>query len=334
MSATAIEQLLKSDEPAVRFLARVQGLGEDPDSRPASRERKLIPQSPRVRTMLSEMRPDGLIPRGTYDKWLGGHWVLAFLSEIGYPPGDKRLAPTANRCANWALGISATLIDGRWRRCASQQSYAVLYLMKLGFYDARCDALVEKLIEWQWPDGGWNCDKHPEASHSSFHESLLPMRALFHYAGVTGNAEALRSARKVAKLFLERKLLRRKSSGEIIDPAFAQLQYPYHWRYNILHGLKAMAEAGLVRDPRCAEALDVLEDKRLGDGGFPCEKREYVVRKKGSKAKSLVDWGPTSVRRMNPWVTLDAMYVLRLAQRYEDQNTNRHESSRIHTNHR
>src|SRR5687768_1466748 len=231
-TSTAVEQLLASSEPAVRYLARVQALGESPTSRAAARERAKIPASPIVSKMLSEMRPDGLIPRGVYDKWLGGHWVLAFLSGIGYPPGDERLRPMADRCAAWALGISGKLIDGRWRRCASQQAYALLYLIKLGFYDERCDRLADKLIEWQWPDGGWNCDKHREASHSSFHESLLPMRALVHYADVTGHADAKRAADKVAKFFLERKLMRRKSDGEIITPKFLKIHYPYHWRYN------------------------------------------------------------------------------------------------------
>jgi hypothetical protein len=271
----------------------------------------MIPASPLVTRLLSEMRADGLIPRGPYDKWLGGHWVLAFLSEIGYPPGDKRLRPLADQCAAWALGMSGKLIDGRWRRCASQQSYALLYLIKLGFQDERCDRLAEKLIEWQWPDGGWNCDRHPQASHSSFHESLLPMRALSHCADATGRADATRAAKKVAKFFLGRKLMRRKSDGEIISPKFLEIHYPYHWRYNILHALKAMAESRLIGDRRCGEAIDVLRGKQLSDGGFPCEKREYVVGTESMKAKSLVDWGPISRRRMNPWVTLDALYVLR-----------------------
>jgi len=312
-TSAAIEQLLASDEPAVRYLTRVQVQGESPTSRAAARERTMIPSSPLVTKMLSEMRPDGLIPRNPYDKWLGGHWVLAFLSEIGYPPGDERLAPLANRSADWAMGISAKLIDGRWRRCASQQSYALLYLMKLGFYDERCDRLADKLIEWQWPDGGWNCDKHPRASHSSFHESLLPMRAFFHYAEVTGCAAAKRAAEKVAKMFLERKLMRRKSTGEIITPKFLEIHYPYHWRYNILHGLKAFAEANLIRDRRCREAIDVLRGKQLADGGFPCERRQYAVGTRTTLAKSLVNWGPVSTRRMNPWVTIDALYVLRAA---------------------
>src|SRR5687768_11236751 len=223
-TSAAIEQLLASGEPAVRYLARVQALAESPTSRAAARERAKIPSSPLVATLLSEMQPaDGLLPRGTYDKWLGGHWVLSFLSEIGYPPGDRRLTPLADRSAAWALGMSGKLINGRWRRCASQQSYALLYLMKLGFYDERCDRLADKLIEWQWPDGGWNCDKRPEASHSSFHESLLPMRALFHYAGATGCAGAMRAAKRVATFFLERKLMRRKSDGEIISPKFLEI---------------------------------------------------------------------------------------------------------------
>ena len=313
-NSAAIEQLLASDEPAVRYLTRVQVLGESSRGKAAARERAKIPSSPLVTKLLAEMRTaDGLIPRTTYDKWLGGHWVLAFLSKIGHPPGDQRLAPLANRSADWALGISAKMIDGRWRRCASQQSYALLYLMKLGFYDERCDRLADKLIEWQWPDGGWNCDKDPRASHSSFHESLLPMRALFHYAGVTGRADAKRAAEKVANMFLERKLMRRKSTGEIITPKFLEIHYPYHWRYNILHGLKACAEANLIRDRRCREAVEVLKSKQLADGGFPCEKREYVLGTRGTKPKSLVDWGPVSTRRRNEWVTVDALYVLRAA---------------------
>jgi hypothetical protein len=310
-TTAAVDQLLASDEPAVRYLTRISALGESPTARAAARERAKIPSSPLVTKLLSEMRRDGLIPRGTYDKWLGGHWALAFLSELGYSPGDKRLKPLADRCAEWALGIPATLIDGRWRRCASQQGYALLYLMKLGFRDERCDRLVERLMEWQWPDGGWNCDKDPAATHSSFHESLLPMRALFMFAESSGRADVKRAAMKAAKMFLERKLFRRKSSGEVIDPRFLELHYPYHWRYNILHGLKAMAEAGLIADRRCGEALRMLASLQLRDGGFASPKRPYNLGVEKASPRSPVDFGPYGKGRMNPFVTIDALYVLR-----------------------
>src|SRR5688500_5827089 len=89
-TSSAVERLLASSEPAVRYMARVQARGESPTSTAAARERAKIPASPIVSKLLSEKRPaDGLIPRGVYDKWLGAHWVLAFLSEIGDPPGDE-----------------------------------------------------------------------------------------------------------------------------------------------------------------------------------------------------------------------------------------------------
>ena len=43
-------------------------------------------------------------------------------------------------------------------------------------------ARSQRLVEWQWPDGGWNCDRHPSASHSSFNESFAAIRALGAYA--------------------------------------------------------------------------------------------------------------------------------------------------------
>jgi hypothetical protein len=309
-----VEDLLGSDEPVVRYLTRVLALGEWPDSGQAQREREKIPSGTLARALLGEVGRDGLIHgRGPYSKWRGCHWVLAFLSELGYPPGERKLRAMADRAATWALSIEPRMIDGRWRRCASQQAYAVLYLMKLGFYDARCDALVERMIQWQWADGGWNCDKRPQACHSSFHESLLPMRSLFHYASQTANAEARAAANRAARMFLERKLFRRKSDGELIDPRFLELHFPYHWRYNILHALKGMAEAGLIGDRRCGEALRVLKSKRLADGGFASPKRPYKLGLANISMVSPADFGPYGAARANPFVTIDALYVLRRA---------------------
>jgi hypothetical protein len=55
-------------------------------------------------------------------------------------------------------------INGRWRRCACQKGGAVYSLLKLGLEDSRVEQLVQLLLKWQWPDGGWNCDKHTESS--------------------------------------------------------------------------------------------------------------------------------------------------------------------------
>lgn len=37
--------------------------------------------------------------------------------------------------------------------------------------DPRLDTLAAELVESQWPDGGWNCDRKAHVTHSSFNES-------------------------------------------------------------------------------------------------------------------------------------------------------------------
>ncbi len=138
--------------------------------------------------------------------------------------------------------------------CASQQGNALLAVTRLGLVDDRAQRLAERLLHWQWPDGGWNCDKEPTADTSSFMETLPPMRGLAAYAAVSGDVEAGRAAERAAEVFLERRLFKRRSDGRVIIPEFTKLHYPLYWHYDVLGGLKARpnsAEAA-TRLRRCA----------------------------------------------------------------------------------
>jgi hypothetical protein len=208
-------------------------------------------------------------------------------------------------------------IAGRVRRCASQEGNALYALLALGLADPRTDELARRLIGWQWPDGGWNCDKNPGAVHSSFMESLIPLRGLALHAQITDSPASQEAADRAAEVFLKRRLYRRQSDGSIIHHDFVRLHYPCYWHYDILFGLKVLAEGGYIADDRCQDALDLLESKRLRDGGFPAEKKYYQVGGKSRSGQSLVDWGGTSKRRLNEWVTADALYVLRAAGRLD-----------------
>jgi hypothetical protein len=314
-------RLMQSEDPSVRYKVRTGVLGVDPGAADLKELRAEIRQSPRVRALLEARDADGRLPWPPYRKWIGAHWVLAHLADLGYPPGDKSIEPLVDQAASWSLGIQARVIAGRPRRCASQQGNTLLSLIRLGFFDERAHELARRLRSWQWPDGGWNCDKRPSASHSSFHETLIPMRALAAYAYRTRDAAAATSARRAAELFLERRLYRRRTTGAVIEQRFTELHYPYYWQYTILHALVGMGEQALLADPRCADALELLESKRLADGSFPAERRYYrVVRDPAAPGSgvSTVDWGTASTarrRRGNDLVTADALAVLRRAGR-------------------
>ncbi len=320
MTHTIIERLLTSDEPAVHYRTYVDVLGGKPESPQAAALRAEIPAGRAASLLLSERNRQGLLPYHPYNKWLGAHWVLAMLAELGYPPGDGSLKLLLEGSYHWLLSDHhlkhALMIDGRMRRCASQEGYCIYYSLALGIADERTQELADRLIRWQWPDGGWNCDKNPPASHSSFMESLIPLRALALYGGVSGDLAALQAVERAAEIFLKRDLFRRRQDGSVMNPEFVQLFYPYYWHYNILAGLKAMAEIGCIGDPRCRAALDLLESKRLDDGGFPAERKYYQVTDRQISGRSRLDWGGVSTKAANDFVTVDALYVLRAAGRW------------------
>lgn len=314
-----IDRLLASDDPCLHFRTLVYALGEDLASPRVRKVREAVRSSPRVQSLLSLRDGSNRIPYGAYAKWFGCHWTLATLAELGYPSGDESLIPLREDLLAWLLGAahwkSIKTINGRVRRCASQEALAIYSLLTLGLADARVDELASRLLRWQWPDGGWNCDKNPAAVNSSFTETLIPMRGLSLFARTTGSEQAHAAVERAAEVFLKRRLHLRVTDGTVIRHEFVELHYPCYWHYDILFGLKVMAEAGLIRDPRCNEALNLLETKRLPDGSFPAEARYYRTTGALSTGRSLVDWGGASKRRMNEWVTADALYVLRAARR-------------------
>ena len=319
MSEPIVDELLRSPEPSIRWKVRTRVLGEAEDAPAVRRLRREIRRSPRVEALLVHRDADG--PSNVYAKWQGAHWVLAALAELGYPSGDKTLTPMARKvCDAWLAPdmMRDRIVAGRHRRCGSIQGNALFAVSRLGLLQDRADRLATLLTRWQWPEGGWNCDRKPGASSPSFMETLVPMRALAAYAarGGSGARAALSAAERAAEVFLERRLFRRRSTGEVIRTDFVQLHYPLYWHYDVLGGLVALAEAGRIDDERCADALDLLESKRLPDGGWPAEARYYRrVGDEQSVSGSYVDWGGTDRRHFNPWVTADALAVLTAAGR-------------------
>ncbi len=318
---TIVEKLLGCQEPSIRYKIRTKLQDEDPHSPGIIALREEIRHSPRVDALLHPPERMSGIAQHVYRKFAGAHWVLASLADIGTPPGDPRIAPLAElvyACWLHPRHVQCLLVlDGRVRKCASQEGNAIYSLITLGFSDQRIEQLADILMKTQWPDGGWNCDRRPQACHSSFWESLLPLRGLSLYARISGNPKAREASERTAELFLKRHLFRRLRDGAVMNNEFTSLHYPCYWHYDILAGLKVMSEAGFLSDPRCNDALDLLESKRLPEDGWAAEGKYYRMSKTptGSGGCELVSWGVSGKTRMNEWVTADALAVLHAAGR-------------------
>jgi hypothetical protein len=322
--------LLASDEPSIRLQVRL-GV-EAPNEAEVTKLREQVRRSSRVATLLSERNANGTISGHPYQKWSGAHWVLVTLAELGYPPGDETLIPLRERTLDWLFSddylASLGKVHGLPRLHGSIEGNALWAMLSLGLAGERAEALAERLRTRQWPDGGWNCDRKASGRTSSFAESLIPLRALRLHAQLRSDSDSAAAAAEAGEFFLHRKLYRRLRDGSVMHPAFVQLHYPCYWHYDILFGLTVLSETAQIGDPRCSEALDLLESKRLPDGGFPAEHRYYRhTRAMVPSQRSLVDWGGVSRRKLNPWVSARAAVVLHAAGRPVDPSADTAEAA-------
>ncbi|HSU36061.1 MAG TPA: hypothetical protein VLJ88_10415 [Propionibacteriaceae bacterium] len=283
-----ITWLLASDEPAIRALARRDLLGEEVP--PAS-------GGPRV---------DRLLRHGTeghpYRKWTGVHWRLISLAELGVDPTLERVQELTDLVLTWLSGVSYPEGEGLPRRHASIEGNALAACCRLGRRDdPRADRLAGLLEGWQWPDGGWNCDQRASGRRSSFHETLGPMWGLHEF----GRREP---AERAAELLLEHRLF--MSGDRVINKQFTDLRFPPYWHYDILQALLILSRMGLVSDPRAADALDVVEQKRRPDGRWAAN--GYWWRATGDVSRELVDWWRGEP---NDMITLNALRVLKASGR-------------------
>jgi hypothetical protein len=87
------------------------------------------------------------------------------------------------------------------------------------------------------------------------------------------------------------------------------MHQPPFWHYDFFRALVVLARMGRAGDPRAADALELLEERRLADGRWRPGGRWW--RAPGSKGSNVevVDWGsgPSDL------LTLDALRVLAVA---------------------
>jgi hypothetical protein len=311
LRSAAVDWLLASDEPGIVLQTKRDLLGdEDPP------ERSRVLDGPKVRTLLAGQQTDGGFGVNVYAKWAGAHWRLVSLVELGLPAGEPRALAAAETVLGWLTGKGhrsrIPVIDGLTRRCGSQEGNALAVCCRLGLADdPRVRLLAESLVDWQWPDGGWNCDKKATGYRSSFNESLPPMWGLHEYWLATGETAAHEASLRTAELFLDHRIFRTLATGEPIKSTVVDLHWPPYWHYDYLQALVVLARMGLAADPRAGDALDLLEEKRLADGRWRAGAKWW--RPPGSKGSNVevVDWGSGP----SEMLTLNALRVLGAAGR-------------------
>jgi hypothetical protein len=170
------------------------------------------------------------------------------------------------------------------------------------YFGERSERLVDRLLSEQLVDGGWNCETERGSLRSSFHTTICVLEGLLAFETAFGARSAITESRRRAQEYLmERRLLRRLSTGEIIDPAWTRFAFPTLWHYDVLRALDYLRAAGVTPDARVDEAVAVVIERRQDSGDWLLD-----VRHRNTLHEELAG----AVSEPSRWNTLRARRVL------------------------
>src|ERR671917_2311658 len=317
---SVLRWLLDSD-PSIRWQAMRDLIGA-PDEEVAAERAKVATEGIGAR-LLALQGADG--------SWAGAAWnrgwdstmhVLSLLRELGLDPSSDE--------AQRAVGLVRDRVtwrgwdwDGTWRGldwdgtpffagevepCINGQVAA-----SGAYFGQDVQRIVDRLLGEQLSDGGWNCEAANGSTRSSFNTTICVLEALLEHEWAAGASPEVTAARlRGQEYLLERRLFRRRSTGEAIerdrkgDAAWTRFAFPTWWHYDVLRGLEYLRSAGVTPDERVAEAIELVVSKRDGDGRWPLETRYPGVM------PIELDEGEG---RPSRWNTVRALRVLRWYER-------------------
>lgn len=278
VDASLLDWLLDSD-PVLRWQVERDVAGAPPKVWQATRAR--IGSEGFGAELLSKQDSDGqwaggaFFPEGYFDSeeakepgqpWIATTWVLRDLREWGLDASV--LAGTAVKIdenSSWEYD-SLPYWGGEIDVCIN--SYTLASGAWLG-------ADVSRLKKWfpehRLADGGWNCEaEEGNSTRSSFHSTLNAVRGMLQYEQITGDEDLRQTRHAGEEYLLERRLLYRASTGDLVGEFVKKFVYPNRHRYSALFALDHFREASLFEgtppDQRLADAIEVVRAERQSDG--------------------------------------------------------------------
>lgn len=266
---SVLHWLLDSD-PSIRWQVMRDLLDEPHEA--IARERSRVASEGWGARLLDLQGLDGQWGGGAFlpRSWRSTLETLMLLRDLGLDPASAQARQAIGLVrdkSTWGPEFGdSPFFEGEVEPCINGRTLAIG-----AYFGEASNRLAERLLREQLEDGGWNCEA-PPSRRSSFHSTLCVLEGLLEYERAQGAMPAVREARhRGQEYLLERGLFRSLSTGKMIDPRWTQLSYPTRWHYDILWALDYLRRSGVEPDPRVAEAIELVEQKRDGDGRWPLE---------------------------------------------------------------
>jgi hypothetical protein len=242
--------------------------------------------------------------KGPGQPWTSTLPTLQLLYDFGVDPRSERVRRAVEMVKGHCRWEHAgqPFFSGEVEPCINGR------VVTLGTYFGQdVDGVVARLIGEQLEDGGWNCEAENGSVRSSFATTINVLEGLLEHERATGGtAESVAARHRGEAYLLERKLFRRKTTGEVVDPAWLRFSFPVRWNYDVLRALDYVREAGDPPDERIGEAIELLRSKQQPDGTWLLENTHP------GKVHFALEDGDG---RPSRWNTLRALRVLQWADR-------------------
>ena len=294
-----IDWLLDAD-PAIRWQV-MRDLTDAPAEIVAAERSRVASEGWGLR-LLDQQRPDGQWGDGVnLPFWWSNMYTLLFLRDLGIDPASTRVRRAIDLVRDgvtWGAEFgNSPFFEGEVEPCINGRVVA------LGaYFGERSERLIDRLLGEQLEDGGWNCERERGSVRSSFHTTICVLEGLLAFEMAFGAKPAITGARHCAQEYLlERRLLRRLSTGETIDPAWTQFAFPTLWHYDVLRTLDYLRAAVADPDERVDEAVEAVIGRRQKNGRWLLD-----LRHRNTLHEELAG----AVGEPNRWNTLRARRVL------------------------
>ncbi len=307
--SAVIAWLLDSD-PAIRWQVMRDLTGASSE---AAAERARVGTEGWGAALLALQAADGTWGGAAWNHgWNSTMHVLTLLREFGLDPAApqaRRAVDLVRRRVTWrGCGppecAENPFFAGELEPCINGQVGAAG-----AYFGQDIGGIIARLLGEQLPDGGWNCEAENGSTRSSFNTTICVLEALLEHELAGGSSPEVTAARlRGQEYLLERRLFRRKSTGEVIErdrksgAAWSRFAFPTWWHYDVLRGLDYLRRAGAAPDARMEEAIELVASRRGGDGRWALEVRYPGVM------PIEIDEG---VGRPGRWITLRALRVLK-----------------------
>jgi hypothetical protein len=280
-NSSVIQWLLDAD-PSIRWQVMQDLLGAPADEVAAERTR--VATEGWGARLLALQQTDGRWGSAAWNRgWDSTMHVLMLLREFGLDPASveaERAVGMVRDNVTWQ-GCGPPECDsnpffaGELEPCINGQVAAVG-----AYFGQDVRGIVDRLLGEQLPDGGWNCEAENGSTRSSFNTTICVLEALLEYECATGERPEVTEARlRGQKYLLERRLFRRRSTGEVIErdrkgsATWMRFAFPTWWHYDVLRGLEYLHRAGATPDEQVAEAIELVMSKCDNEGRWPLEVR-------------------------------------------------------------